>query len=82
MEQQPPRVIPCMAFFSLGIFLTEMISFIAEGGLNGTFPLSRSLFYMVLALAFLLFLLIPKENLEFAQSPRRQNVPPNDPADY
>jgi hypothetical protein len=81
-----------MVFFSLGIFLTEAISFIAEGGLNGTFPLSRSLFYMVLSLAFLIFLLVPKENMELNLSPRRPNHPqdpntrrgnpPHDPPAY
>lgn len=46
--------------FLLGFLLKEIITFIKEGGLGEDYPLSRSLFYMLLCLVAFGLLAIPQ----------------------
>ncbi len=45
--------------FLFGIMSREIYTFIKEGGLNGQFPLSKSLFYMFLCIVGFALLALP-----------------------
>ena len=51
-----------ISIFLLGIIAKEIFVFIGEGGLNGNYPLCRSLFYMFLAQLAFVLLLLPHAN--------------------
>jgi hypothetical protein len=46
--------------FLLGIITREIVTFVREGGLAGDYPLSKSLFVMIICLLGLLALWIPR----------------------
>jgi hypothetical protein len=46
--------------FTAGVLVKEIYTFISEGGLSGDYPLSKSLFVMVLCIITLALLAVPR----------------------
>lgn len=46
--------------FTVGVLVKEIYTFVSEGGLSGDYPLSKSLFVMVLCLIVLALLALPR----------------------
>lgn len=63
--------------FTLGILSKEVYTFISEGGLSGDYPLSKSLFVMILCMLTLAVLSIPR----FLEMEKTVNVLKREPQD-